>query len=269
MSKLRYPGSRTARDLSADLWRHSLEAYVSEDPALGSRYFDDFLVPSTNTTDATSVDGWFIEDMAAGGTVESFASIAAVNGKRTLSATTGTAHFGIEAHRGVARANEGTILAGNGQRIVHEVLLSLPSADAYFVGLSESGALLFDATTGLVATQDYIGFFRSAGGDLTFVTATDNAGGTAVADSVVVLAAASAPTGVSKLGFAINGDGTVDICVDGVLYPVAAKAINSLALPIEIITQKFMVGRGGGASATVSLPLDWVATFQQYELPAA
>jgi hypothetical protein len=274
MNTVRYPvrAEDLGREKSASLWRNSLEKYADQasgDPEIGAFYYDDFGKPRSNTTDASKDEGWFIQDAEAGGTVESFASIASPDGVARLSADTGTDHFGIEAHRGatatsVGRVNLPTHATDPRGRVVYETRVKLAASDQYFIGLTEPIVEFLSTTSTLPADSDYIGFFRSDAGVLKFVTATDNDGATAVTDEATILTAAEvdALTDYVKLGFAVNPDSSVEIFVNGVSYHVLAATINPLALPIEALTEKYATTRGAtGDLDDVALDIDWVATF--------
>lgn len=271
---VRYPNvSGNDRAQSAELWRESLTAYAEQGPEYGSYFFDDFLEPYTNTTDASAVGGWFIQDAAAGGTNESLASVAGVDGILRLSATTGTDHFGIEAHRGQSATTLGLInlpTATTDPRgdVIFECRLDdldTAEADNWFIGLTEPIVEFLSATGTLPTTSDYIGFYRADGGALTFVCANDNNGGTAVTDSVTLRATADVPTNAdTKLGFRVNKDQSVEIFIDGekILTDTSSVpiSIDTLALPIEALTLKFATTRGATADiATTQLDFDWVS----------
>lgn len=273
---VRYPNvSGNDRRQSADVWREALTAYAEQGPEYGSYYFDDFLEPYTNTSDATAVNGWFIQDAAAGGTSESFASIDGVDGIRSLSAASGTDWFGIEAHRGESATNVGLVTLPThatdprGDAIYEVRLYDLDSAEAdtFFIGFTEPIVEFLSATGTLPTNSDYIGFYRVDAGGLQFVCANDNNGGTAVAYAVTILAAADIPNNANcKFGFRVNDDQSVEIFVNGEKIAVdtsgAVISVNPLALPIEYLTPKFSVLRGAtGDNATVNLDLDWLGYF--------
>lgn len=254
---------------SPELWRNALEKF--DEPSVAQYYFDDFVTNQfANTSDASSAGGWYIQDGAAGGTSESFIATNGPNGIQTLSAATGTAHFSIEAHRGPAATTGATVnlpshaSAGKGA-VVFEARVSLTAAHATFVGLTEAIAVFLDATSDVPTDSDYIGFYKEAAGDLLFVNANDNDGGTAVSSSKTILAAADVPTGYTKLGFRVNADQTVEIFVNGSRVRTDTSdvpiVVATTSLPIETLVERFVVGRGGGAATTVSLPIDWVATY--------
>lgn len=264
------------RGRSAQLWGGSLDKYAVSDPDInGILFFDDFMLPRSNvSTTGASEAGWWMEDAAAGGTNESFASIAAVDGTATASATTGTDWFGIEIHRGVLATDLGTVVLpthptlGRG-KVVYETRVTLSGSDHYFIGLGEPGATFLGATGALPTDRDYIGFFRNDAGGLSFVAANDNNGGTAVTYSATLLSAANTTAlaaGFHKLGFAVNADNSVDIFVDGeqIFKDTSGNSIvvTTTALSIEFLTQVYTSLRGAtGDLATVSLPIDWVGTW--------
>lgn len=281
---IRYPGSRAHRGFSADLWRQTLEQYAT-DPFFGRLEFTDCDEEFANPGDAaaTAIDKpWFIQDMAAGGTVESLVKLtstdyAADYGVWRLSATTGTDHFGIEMHRGLTATTAGECHINAGQRIVFETLVDVDNSDLFYIGLTEPIVQFLDATSDVPLTSDYIGFYKDEStGDLTFHIFNDNAGGTAQGVTATILANADIPANDwLKLGFAINADSTVTIVVDGTAYEsgdltwtgtIAATDTVAGSLPIEPLTRKYISGRGSvGDDATVDLDIDWTAIFVQGE----
>jgi hypothetical protein len=270
----------TGRGLMADLWQQSLQAYVANDPGYGSRITDDFKLPRTNATDASHNLGWWMENAAAGGTVNSFTSTAGSDGIATLQATTGTDHFGNEIHYGdsvasyvgaVATPLHGTAAARRG-RVVYQTRVDMGTTavgagplDQYFIGLTEPIKEFLGATSVLPTTSDYIGFYRFNSGTVKFVVGNDNNGGTAVIDEI------SIPSGIivdgfNIFGFAINpvGNGQVsyDVVVNNIWLGALAKTLDPLACPIEYLTPKYAATRGvTGARATVSMPIDSIDLF--------
>ena len=269
---VRYTPATPGREKTPNLWGKALEAYAV-DPAVGIYRFDDFTDKFlANTTDASANSNWFIQDAAAGGTSENFTSIDGVDGLVTLSATTGTDHFGIEAHYGSTATTQGIInlcTHSTDERgdVIVEFYIKIDDCDQWFVGLTEPIVEFLGATGALPTSSDYIGFYRSDAGALTFVAANDNNGGTAVADSVTLLTAAQTTTlqaaGYMKLGFKVKRDQKVSVYVENESYQVAIDAgFNKLALPIETLTYKIALQRGPTAdNATVAATLDWVGSF--------
>lgn len=272
----------TGRGLTASLWQQSLQRYVSNDPRYGIRIQDDFTATRTNTTDASHELNWFLQDANAGGTSESFISGAAADGTAAvpdgvaiLSVTTGTDEHGIEVHYGATSTTQGIIALPTHStdprgRVVYETRVDLNVVDQFFIGLTEPIVEFLSATSTLPTNSDYIGFYRLDGGILQFVTGNDNNGGTAVIDSANLITAAAMDTleagddNFFKMGFAVNDDDTVDIVVNGVWYGTLAKTINSLALPIELLTPKYAITRGTtGNLATLDLPIDTLDVFVQ------
>lgn len=273
-----YEISSSGRGLMASLWRQSLAAYVSGNPQYGVRISDDFTTPIVaNTTDASLTAAgfqWWLQDSAAGGTSESLVSGTNADGHAILSATTGTDHFGISMHYGTTAVTQGVVAlpthataAARRGRVVFQTRVDLGTLDTFFIGLTEPIVDFLSSVSALPTTSDYIGFYRYDDGALTFVTANDNNGGTAVIDSATILTAAEMATAEAittfmNIGFAVNKDGSVDIVVNGKWYGSAGKSISSLALPIEYLTPKYETTRGPtGDKATVSLTIDDIHVF--------
>ena len=271
--QVRYNTVTLDRRLSANLWRNSLDEYADGHPEIGSFDFCDFVGRDAvgNTSDAAAQSGWFVQDAAAGGTNENFANVASPDGIAVLSASTGTDHFGIEAHRGYsattgAWVNLPTHATDARGRVVFETYVDFDESDNWFIGLTEAIVEFLSATGTLPTASDYIGFYRADDGDLKFVCANDNDGGTAVTDSITIIAAADAPTGLQKVGFAVNKDNSVEICVAGDLIKLDTSGVTIVvdedALPIETLTQKYATTRGAtGDLAAVALRVDWCACF--------
>lgn len=278
-----------SRGLTASVWRQSLQAYCANNPEFGVRIKDDFETPVVaNTSDASAVSNWFIQDAAAGGTSESLISTSHPNGYRTLSAATGTAHFGIEAHYGTTSTSLGTVFtpfyggssataaqqALRPNRVVYETRVDLGTLGTFFIGLTEPIVEFLSSTSTLPANSDFIGFYRLTDGALTFEIFNDNNGGTAVSDSITLLTStemaalesATADTNIVKLAFAINKQPwgiSFDVAVNGVWYGSLAKTLDPLACPIEALTPKYAIGRGGSSDTTVALPIDSIDVFME------
>ena len=268
VNAVRYPKVTIGREKTAALWNDAMEAYASL-PEVGTYYFEDFHEPFANPTDAAVavVPGYFVQDAAAGGTAESFTNAASPHGLARLFATTGTDHFGIEAHRGSTSTSLGSVNLPTHStdpqgEVIFETYVDFDLSDNWFIGLTEPIVQFLSSIGVLPTDSDYIGFQRIDAGALLFVTGNDNNAGTAVIDSATILATADVPTGLTKLGFRVNRDQSVDIFVDGVSYVTLAATINALALPIETLTQKYATTRGAtGDLADVTIDIDWVATW--------
>lgn len=269
-NQVRYTPATAGREKTAGLWANSLEAYES-DPSIGQYKFEDFEVYRANTTDASAVLDWFIQDATAGGTVENFTSIAGVDGLITLSADTGTDWFGIEAHRGGTSTTLATIVLPSHSTlargdVVVEYYIKIDDCDHWFLGLSEPIVEFLGATGALPTNSDYIGFFREDGGIVYFVSANDNAGGTGVVNKIAILTAAQATTlqaaGYFKIGFRANRDLGVSVFVENVSKHVEIATFDTDGLPIETLTHKIALLRGAtGDNTTVAATVDWVAEF--------
>lgn len=263
-----YDAASTARDLTAAVWKNTLRSY--DNPSFGSKViWTDFTEPfDGNTSDATATSGWFIQDATAGGTNESMVETASPDGVVTLSATTGTDWFGIEAHYGDSATTRGcvsliTATTNARGRVCYETRVDLNNLDTFFIGLTEPIVEFLGATGALPTSSDYIGFYRTDDGVLKFVMANDNNGGTAVTDEITLLTAAQANAldassgNWARLAFAVNKDRSIDVAFNGVSYRSLAQTLDPLALPIEALTAKYAALRGAtGDRATVSLPID-------------
>lgn len=258
----------TGRGLTAALWRGALRTYLDGNPEYGTRIYDDFVQPRANATDASANNGWFIQDAAAGGTNEAFTSIASPDGVAQLSASTGTDHFGIEAHLGESATTAGMInlpTATTDPRgnVIVEFRVNLTDQKSFFIGLTEPIVEFLSSTSTLPTDSDYAGFFRSDGGALKLVCANDNDGGTAVTDEYELLTAAEmdaledASDNWFRLAVRFNKDGSVESAVNGTWYSADKMGILETALPEEALTLKLALTRGAtDDQATVELPID-------------
>lgn len=255
MSLPRYPGSREHRGLSADLWRNLIDVFMSQDPVLGAKSEDDF--------NAAPV-GWTVSAVNSGSN-QALVQTTGFGGIGNLSATTGTDHMGAQAILG--SASGGSYVVQNGQRLVCEALLyPNTDSDSFFVGLVEAGVTLWAADSTL-ADEGYIGFYRVNDGGLNFVCNNTGAGG--APESVEVISAATLAAAITagdpvKVGFAVNADGTVDVCVDGYLDAETAAAIEFVNVPTETLAPRLIVARGAdGDAATADISADWVKVAQE------
>lgn len=263
----------TTRGLDANIWRGSLAKYVANDTVFGARIHTDFTEPYANTTDASNEGDWFIQDAAAGGTSESFLTVANPDGIVDLSAATGTDHFGIEAHWGrtattagvVALPTHSTLARG---RVVYQTRINLKNMDNFFIGLSEPIVEFLSATGTLPDDSDYIGFRRLDGDTLVFESRNDNDGGTAVEESFTVQTKAEmdaledATDNFCNLAFAVDSDNNVHIGFNGLYFGPTVNGIGSTSLPIESLTPKYAVTRGATDDlANVSLEIDSLDVF--------
>lgn len=269
-----------SRSLSAVLWRAANEQYASDNPNIGTFLYDDFLEAKVNTVGAFS-DGWWLEEEgASGATAEAFDSgTNAVSpfavGIANLAATTGTDWQGVKVHRGGSATTAGRAIRTPKHTtqpqgdVIYEtrVFLNTQQNDTFFLGLAEADADLFDATGGLVADADYVGFYRTDAAGLVFVCRNDVNGGTAVSHSSTIIATADVPEDAwVKLGFRINQDFSVEISVNGQIIKKDTSGVDirvsPLAIPIESLTETKAVIRGAtGDNATVALATDFDATF--------
>lgn len=263
----------SGRGFSSNLWRQQLDQYGDHTLMNGTLHFEDFVQEAyNNTTDAGTQNGWKIQDSAAGGTDESMASLNsgedAADGVVRLSATTGTDWFGISAARVNKVVRMPTATVGERGDVCFEYRADVSASDHYFIGLAEETEEFLGATGDLPTDSDYIGFFRSDGGDLLFVLANDNNGGTAVTDSVTILTDAeiTALTGWIKFGFRVNQDGSVEISINSeqIKYDTSDVLIeiDEDAIPIEALNEIVETQRGAtGDLATVAIDLDFVGCY--------
>lgn len=256
----------TGRGLDPAIWGpRTVRDYHSDDPKFGIRIRDDFTTERTNTTDASAEDHWWIQDAAAGGTSESFVSTASGDGVATLSADTGTAHFGIEAWYAKSAAGVATLPTGKHRtaasargRLNFQTRVDLDDADVFFIGLTEGGAEFLSATSTLPDGVDYAGFFYD-GSTLKFETRNDNNGGTDVEGSYTITD--SIQTGWNNLAFAIDKDGQVHISFNGQYYGPAKNSLSATATPVEFLLPRYCITRGSGSSTAVDLPIDSIDIF--------
>lgn len=262
--KVRIANADNGRDKSGSLWGGALENFDQLVDYVYAENFDG--LPFTNSSDASAVAGWWFQNSTAGGT-GSFATGDSFGGHATLAGTTGTTHYAVEVHRGATATAGGNVVlpvnvADPQGDVVFEARVKSDKAQLAFVGLSSAAAELIGATSTL-ADIDYIGFFRQAGGNLTFVVNT--AAGSTYSKNIVLAADLPNSTTFQKLGFRVNKNNSVQVFVDGVEVKADtsgdALVVPVGALPVDVLTEKFASGRGTGASTTSSLVIDWVHTY--------
>ena len=248
--------------LTAALWQQSLQRYVSENPEYGVRLKDDFTdyVLATGTTGASVSRGYSAVDSAAAGGTYTVATQNGPDGSLSVASDGTTNHFGVEVQRSPAVVTtplHATTASRRG-RVVFEASVDFSTADTAFVGLTEAGANFLSATSTLPSTSDYVGFYTADNGTtVVFHCVNDNDGNTAVAQSYDVSAHVQS-TGYNKLGFALNKDGSIEICVNGVWIPKSVHAIpSSTCFPIETLTVRFSATAGGGTTAPAILVRDY------------
>jgi hypothetical protein len=184
----------------------------------------------------------------------------------SLTATTDADHKGAQA----AFPPVGDIVLHDTNRTIYEALVNLRKCSTFFVGLFETGEAVF-GTTSAIPDKGYVGFRRVNGGDVLFVV--HKTGVTEQTVSVIPAADLSTPTGSNaaadepyKLGFAVNGHRTIDICVNGVIKAAeqATLAVSSATLPATVLTRVVAALRGATADeSAVRLDIDWQASYAE------
>jgi hypothetical protein len=255
------------RGLSASLWRNSLQAYAANDPAFGVRITDDFTevtVASATTTPAVTRN-WSIDRDGdnADGTV-TFDDSSAPDGVAILASNTTSGDDGVTAQYvpAIITLPTHTTAASRRGRVVFEARVDdIDVAEVSFIGLSEAGDQFLDGDSLLPVDQDYIGFYTDDhGATLKFVMANDNNAGTAVTDEITIPDSDLDLTKFQKLGFAVNPDSSVEVCVNGKSLLSLAATLNPLALPIETLTPRLCALTGAGSDAP-NLDIDRLDVF--------
>lgn len=268
----RIPVEAVTRARTADAWRGLLEAYTN-DPTLGTLRSTDCSKARVQVVD-TFLDGlWLAEDDVAGATAEALNTAVtpaanAGDGVITLAATTGADNRGVkvQAAAGATTLPEvvklpSDIVDDRGDVVFEaNVYLDDAAVDQFFIGLAVNAAAVL-ASGVIEGAQSVLGFLRTDKGDLQFVARNDNAGGTAVAYTQTILAAASLATaGWHSLCFRHKKDDTVEVYIDGdrVRVDTSGAAINvtQTALPEVTVVRTISIGRGATADlAAVALPI--------------
>lgn len=243
----------TKRGLSAPLWRNILGAYVSNDPQFGVRFTDDFIrrISSavSGTTSATAELFWSAADAAAAGGTYSLVIVENPDGHARLGSTGTTNHFGVEAQGPpmVALPTHTTLARG---AVVYEARLDFEDADTVFAGLSEAGDNFLSSSSALPSDSDYLGYYTADNGTtVVFHAHNDNAGATASSASYTIPASLLASSGFNKLGFRVNTDSSLELCVNGQWIPASVHGITSASLPIETLVPRLSATAGGGTTA--------------------
>lgn len=272
------------RERSPALWRGALDKYDA-DPLLGTLRADNFEKALVAAIDDFEAGWWFSECAAAGADTEVFATNAHPDGRFSLSAATDTDHEGVKMQGGLsATVGEGIVLPTHATAatargdVIFEWrgLLDKDTMDTYVIGLFEQAAVagVLGATSLLLDTVDYIGFYRIDRGDLQFVVRNDNAGGTAVEYNVDVLSAATLLADyegeMTKLGFRVNADSTCEIYINGtrIWYSSEATpvkiAVTATSLPEVALSRTMGVARGAtGDNDPCTVVTDWVDCYVQ------
>jgi len=228
---------------SPALWRNALDRYAA-DTLLGNLRESRFEKAISGVVDEGHGGWWFSECAAAGVTGELLGTNIHPDGEFTLQATSGTDHFGVKMQggssatvgEGIVTPQHATAATRRGDVIFeHRFLVEAANQDTLVTGLFEQAAVsgVLGATSLLLDTVDYIGFYKINDGDLQFVVRNDNAGGTAVEYNVDVMTAAAflALDGeYLKLGLRINRNSTVEIFINGV-----AVKYSSETTPVKIV----------------------------------
>lgn len=243
---------RKTRGLLAAIWRGLLQAYASNDSLYGVRIQDDFTKGRTisGTTSASTGEGWSIFESAVTGGTNSFSTIAGVGGIAELNSTGTANHQGAEAQWTPALVKLPTATADAQGAVAFQARFDPGDADTIFIGLSEAGNNFLSATSQLPTTSDYMGFYsEDAGATWKFKCANDNDGGTAATGSFTIPTADYSTTDHNNMGFRVNADKSLDLCVNDKWYGPAVHGIKSTALPIETLTLRLSVTAGGGTTA--------------------
>jgi hypothetical protein len=218
------------------------------------------IIPAVSGTTTPTVDKvWSVADAAAAGGTYSLVAVAHPDGHLRLGSTGTTNHFGVEAQSlaCIVTPNHATLARG---RMVFEARVDLEAADTVFVGCSEAGDNFMSATSGLPNNADFIGFYTADNGaTLVFHSHTDNSGGTAVSGSYTI-PASLVDADFNRLGFAVNADGSIEICVNGQLIDKKLHGISNNAAPIETLAARLSATAGGGTTAATIL-IDRVDVF--------
>lgn len=252
----------TDRGLTACLWQKSLEAYTADNSAFGVRIKNDFQVrqATTGTTTPAVKDGWSVADAATAGGTFSFDSVEGVGGVARLASTGTTNHYGVEAQGAacVTLPTHSTLPQGE---VVAEFRFDPGTADTIFLGFSEAGDNFLTSASALPTdSSDYIGFYSTDNlATCTFVTSTDNNGGTAVSDTYTI-PASLLNTSMNKLGFRVNKPGSVELSVNGTYISPSVNGISRLALPIESLVVRLSATAGNTTTAP-NIDLDSVDVF--------
>lgn len=248
----------TGRYLLADLWRNSLQDYVSNDPGYGYRQRTDFVTESlktsdgtanqiTGTTAVTAAEGWTGQDAVAAGGTYTVSIVEGDGGYMRLASGTTTNNQGVEVGRTMRQFALPSHSTTPSSRFVAQFRINNGTAADWGLLMSDAAYNVPIAGTNAIADVGYIGFRVNDAGDLLFVAKSAAAG---TADSKTLIAAANfTKTGVHTLGFAVNADKTVDVDVDGVWYRNAVSTFNQAALPTGNLCVRFFGTCGSGTTA--------------------
>lgn len=273
-----YPVARISttevgRARTADLWRHNLDNYADGDPLRGYLFWEDFQTPmSVGEAASDPRSGLLVSETATAGIGTGLLATVAGNadGIAILGGGSANAHEGVQAFRAAAITGTGCVAlpshataALRKGRVIFEAKMAVPADVLTFVGLAEgvSGGILTTATSVINVSVDAIGFYKTAGGDLRFVSRKDDTADVVSDVTIMSAAALAAAGGIQKLGFAVNPDLSVDVFVNEVSYPGVAAQVTPESLPITSLSEVVAIGRGGGANTSIAAPIDWIGCF--------
>lgn len=249
------PATQTRGDM-ATLWKGANDRAAQGDGSHGSVFEMDFHVLPSGIVTVTALNS---------ATAEGFDKIAGQYGIASLVATTGADHRGAQ----VEFDTVGSFLNDANGELIVQFDVNLFRCSTFFLGLFETGATVFDASSALPTNIDFMGFYRLNGGAVNFVSNFD--AGTDVTDTVEVLASdyyhaeAAGESEPTRLGFAVSNDKLRRLVVDDVAYKAAVDAYTNTALPSTSINLLPVIAIARGASqdeTDVRLDVDRIKIYQ-------
>lgn len=248
----------TQRNLTADLWRQSLDEYVTAYPEHGVKIDEDFAdYVSASSTGTASVGGSYSVDRE-GADADGTASIVTQDGPdgvALVSSSTTTNHNGVSVQRLPAVVVTPKHASTPRGRLVFEAIVDVDAA-VVFVGLTPKGDQFLSSTSTLPTTVDYIGFLKS-GSAYSFVSRRHS---NTTSDSFAIPAALLADGSKHKLGFAVNVDGSIDIAVDGRVIQKTVNKLSDACIPNVSLVPRVSATTGTGNDAP-SVSVDYLKVF--------
>jgi len=247
------------RERSPALWRNVLDKYDS-DRALGVLRATDFHTPVPATAVDAFADGWWFSDCGVAGADTELHSTVGTHpdGHFTLSAATATDMEGTKMQAGQsATVGEGIALPTATSNAKGDVVfewrgeLLATKNSTLFIGLAQQVAvngLLTAAANALTAACDHIGFYRLDDGNLQFVVSEGVGLVTYTVPIVLTANVSNTAAAMTKLGFRVNADSTVEVFVDGVRVRKSTAGadivVTTTALPLLPLSRTIAAAAG-------------------------
>ena len=269
----------THKSESSALWDNCPLVEISQDPHLGSIFFDDFIYLNKGkygaigaAGSATGYPAWaWSRNGIYKAAVSHLTSVAGHPGIARLTAAQDVTTADI----GVTMQLQGlSFILASTKHLWFEAEVRMGNIDnQMFIGLAENevAAGLYGASGGVNVAENYIGFMDDGAGDASTpdfaAEKATNQGKTAAAGGLATLVTATWTT----LGFHVWFDATeasryVTVYQDGVLLDTyletSTEVTFSTDVPTEAMSPVFYCGTEDGTTTSVTLDVDWIKVVQ-------